>query len=125
MVDLSGKWNVVKEDGSTVSVCLPGTLNASGLGDKISKDTPWYSGLFNPFWYEREEYKSGTGEDFKVPFLSQPVSFYSGKACYSREFEVETAGDYYIFIEISNGLFHECLLSVRKAYTRSMTESTT
>ncbi|MBO7401743.1 MAG: hypothetical protein J6U10_01995 [Lachnospiraceae bacterium] len=101
MVDLSGNWTVKNKDGSISSVSLPGTLNALGLGEVINRDTPWNSGLFNPFWYEREEYQSGTGEDFKVPFLSQPLSFYAGEAVYERSFSVDRPGVYYLFIEIS------------------------
>ncbi|MBP5330424.1 MAG: hypothetical protein J6Y89_01060 [Lachnospiraceae bacterium] len=131
MISLSGDWRVelqkrpdspdlsnsaVKVDSEAIAdfpvrdriITLPGTIGGSGLGEKITKDTEWFSGLYNPFWFEREEYKSGTGEDFKVPFLSQPRTYYAGKAVYERDFEIseEMAQDnnvscWYLLIEIS------------------------
>ncbi|MBO4416388.1 MAG: hypothetical protein J5824_10480 [Lachnospiraceae bacterium] len=89
MISLSGEWKVlVGKTSSEKSISLPGTIGGSGLGEKITRDTEWFSGLYNPFWYEREEYKSGAGEDFKVPFLSQPRTYFAGKAVYERDFEI-------------------------------------
>ncbi len=100
-VDLSGTWTVRTNNGIESTITLPGTINGAGLGDPASRDTEWISGLHNPFWYEREEYKSGDTEDFHVPFLAQTRTHYVGKAEYLRDFEVSEEGEYYFFIELS------------------------
>ncbi len=100
-VDLSGTWTVRTNNGIESTITLPGTLNGAGLGDPASRDTEWISGLHNPFWYEREEYKSGDTEDLHAPFLAQTRTLYAGKAQYSRSFETEREGEYYFFAEIS------------------------
>ena len=100
-VDLSGTWTVRKADGSENTIALPGTLEGAGLGEPVSRGTEWISGLHNPFWYEREEYKSGDTEDFHVPFLSQTRTHYAGKAEYLRDFEVPAEGEYFFFIELA------------------------
>ncbi len=94
MVSLSGEWKVFLDK----TITLPGTVNGSGLGEKTGPDTEWNSGLFNPFWYEREEYKNITGN---VPFLSQPKTYYAGTAVYEREFETAGAGEWFLLIELS------------------------
>ena len=127
MISLSGEWRVelkkrpdipdlrnsaVKVDSENIAdspvrdriITLPGTIGGSGLGEKITKDTEWFSGLYNPFWFEREEYKSGTGEDFKVPFLSQPRTYYAGKAVYERNFEIPEEAGCKRDSELSKGL---------------------
>ncbi len=85
--NLQGKWNLRlgEEEGTVI---LPGILQAQGYGNPVTKDTTWVSGLHDPFWYEREEYKYGQEEGCKVPFLSQPPRHYTGKAFYEREFAV-------------------------------------
>ncbi|MCR5323213.1 MAG: hypothetical protein K6E85_08085 [Lachnospiraceae bacterium] len=90
MISLSGEWifQTNKTSDTLEFITLPGTIGGNGLGEKITKDTEWFTGLYNPFWYEREEYKSGAGEDFKVPFLAQPRTYYAGKAIYERNFEI-------------------------------------
>ena len=100
-VRLTGTWHCEGENLTQNDIEIPGTVNAAGIGQKITKDTEWISGLYNPFWFEREEYKSCTDGDFHVPFLAQPETFYNGIVCYSKTFSVENAGNYYLFIEIS------------------------
>lgn len=103
-ISLRGTWKVkgCRTNGSfEEEIVLPGTINGSGLGEKISPDTMWNSGLHNPFWYEREEYKSGLSGEYHVPFLSQPPTFFAGEATYSRTITVEQDGEYYLFIELS------------------------
>ena len=75
MIGLSGEWKVCLYKGNAdngnecaggsqkeakrevkANIMLPGTINGSGLGERIGENTEWNSGLFNPFWYEREEY---------------------------------------------------------------------
>ena len=100
-VDLSGTWTVRTEGDRINEITLPGTLCGAGLGDPITRDTEWVSGLHNPFWYEREEYKSGDTADHHVPFLAQTRTHYAGVAGYSRSFEIYAAGEYYFFAELS------------------------
>ena len=100
-VDLSGIWTVKTEGDRINTITLPGTLSGAGLGEPVSRGTDWISGLHNPFWYEREEYKSGDTEDFHVPFLAQTRTHYAGKAEYLRDFEVSSEGEYYFFIELA------------------------
>ncbi len=100
-VDLSGIWTVKTEGDRVNTITLPGTLEGAGLGEPVSRDTEWISGLHNPFWYEREEYKSGYTEDYHVPFLAQTRTHYAGKAEYFRNFEVPSEGEYYFFIELT------------------------
>ena len=128
MISLSGEWKVyldkteyITENGDSCSlgrqskikvrtaetITLPGTVNGSGLGEKTGPDTEWNSGLFNPFWYEREEYRAFTGgeegsdDTFKVPFLSQPKTSYTGTAVYEKEFMTESSGEWFLLIELS------------------------
>lgn len=102
-IDLAGEWKYEYKGKTTGSgrIVLPGTLNEIGAGEAVSKDTEWHSGLHNPFWYEREEYKSGTEGKLHVPFLSQPKSHFCREAAYSRAFRVDEEGSYYLFIELS------------------------
>lgn len=106
-ISLAGIWKVQcyreqeVQDALLSEILLPGTINGCGLGDAISEKTEWNSGLHNPFWHEREEYNEGTWGEIRVPFLSQPKSFYSGKARYTRKITVEQEGEYYLFIELS------------------------
>lgn len=100
-VNLTGKWHCFGEGIQKNEIEIPGTVNAAGIGLEITKDTEWLSGLHNPFWFEREEYKSGTEGKFHVPFLSQPLTHYVGTVDYSRDFEIDNSGEYYLFIEIS------------------------
>ncbi|MEG0369692.1 MAG: hypothetical protein RR593_06790, partial [Hungatella sp.] len=65
-----------------------GILQSQGYGDEISVDTPWVSGLHDPFWYKREAYQCAQEETCQVPFLAQPPKHYTGKAWYQREIEI-------------------------------------
>lgn len=102
-IELAGEWKYEYTGKSHAegSIVLPGTLNGAGAGEPVSLDTEWLSGLHNPFWHEREEYKSGTEGNLHVPFLSQPVSYYCGAVTYSRTFSVDAPDEYYLFIELS------------------------
>lgn len=108
-ISIAGAWKVQcyreqevrEQDALRQEILLPGTINGCGLGDVISEKTEWNSSLHNPFWYEREEYKEGTRDGIRVPFLSQPKSFFSGEARYTRNIAVEQEGEYYLFIELS------------------------
>ena len=103
-IDLSGRWKLrldpentgEREDWGAAwgeeeqTLMIPGCLQGQGYGNPITKETPWVSGLHDPLWYEREEYKAGAeSEEVKVPFLSQPPRHYIGKAWYQRTIRVE------------------------------------
>ncbi len=100
-IDLSGIWKVRlgEKEGE---IRLPGTVQNAGLGEEITKDTPWVSGLHNPLWYEREEYKFGQENGCKVPFLSQPVSHFTGLAIYEKEIEIAEGGrEWFLYMELA------------------------
>lgn len=94
-IDLSGVWKV-RLDGKTAQITLPGTVQNAGLGEEITIHTPWISGLHNPLWYKREEYKYGQEHGCKVPFLSQPRSHFTGLASYEREVEITEDGEEWV-----------------------------
>ncbi len=103
-LDLSGMWMVTCkcENGiQSGEINLPGIIQAQGYGDKITHDTQWVSGLHDPYWYEREEYKY---YENMVPHLAQPPRHFIGKAIYekkifiSKENELEN-NDLYLIIE--------------------------
>ncbi len=100
-IDLAGVWKV-RLDGKEEQITLPGTVQNAGLGEKITIHTPWISGLHNPLWHEREEYKFGQDNGCKVPFLSQPRSHFTGLASYEREFEITESGkEWVLFMELA------------------------
>lgn len=114
-IDLSGNWKLWLEEEETLAVVgeeeryptlpksrpvgevqLPGTLQSQGFGRDITLETPWVSGLHDPFWYEREEYSYPLGKDMAdrvkgcpVPFLTQTGKHYIGMAWYERTITVE------------------------------------
>jgi len=118
-IDLAGEWKLRMEqdeyetglpEPTAGRITLPGSLQAAGYGYPVDADTEWVSGLHNPFWHEREEYSHcsersncSVEEIYRVPFLSQPVRHFIGKAWYEREFAVtkEMAGEkcWTLFIE--------------------------
>ncbi len=100
-IDLSGVWKV-RLDGKEAQITLPGTVQNAGLGEKITVDTPWVSGLHNPLWYKREEYKYGQENGCKVPFLSQPKSHFTGLAAYEKEIEITEGGrEWFLYMELA------------------------
>lgn len=113
LIDLSGEWSVRLDpacvtsgaaEGKRAAVRIPGILQAQGYGNPITRETPWISGLHDPFWYEREEYQFGQEDGCSVPFLAQPPLYYVGQAWYEREFTVseEAAGEvFFLLIELT------------------------
>jgi hypothetical protein len=103
-LDLSGIWTVTCEceDGvQSGEISLPGILQSQGYGDKITRDTKWVSGLYDAYWYEREEYKYY--EDM-VPHLAQPPRHFIGKAFYERKINIDKKfenEDLFLYIEIT------------------------
>lgn len=80
---LHGVWNL-KTDSQEGLIRLPGCLQAQGYGNPVGTETPWISGLHDPFWHEREEYQYGQEQGVSVPFLAQPPRHYLGEAWYER-----------------------------------------
>jgi hypothetical protein len=89
-------------------ISIPGILQGQGYGDEIQKDTPWISGLHDPFWYEREEYQFSQEKEVRVPFLCQPPRHFIGLAWYEREILIpEDAGEeIYLQIELTRWRSH-------------------
>lgn len=90
-IDLSGIWKL-RLGEKEAEITLPETVQSAGLGEEITTDTPWVSGLHNPLWYERAEYQYGQENGCKVPFLSQPRSHFTGLAVYEKEIEITEGG---------------------------------
>ncbi len=97
-IDLAGTWKVAldREDagvdeewfGRELSdpIRLPGALRDGGYGDKITVETEWMSGLHDPYWYLRKEFKEyAEAGQVKVPFWPQPERKYTGAAWYQRD----------------------------------------
>lgn len=105
IMDLTGKWKIrlerEEEIPETGTITLPGILQDQGYGDPVSTDTPWVSGLHDPFWYEREEYSYGQESGVNIPFLAQPPRHYIGKAWYERTFTLSEGAEKecYLFLE--------------------------
>jgi beta-galactosidase len=71
------------------AIQLPGILQAQGLGDEISTNTPWVLSLYDRLWFEREDYQAHTlPGKVRVPFVSQPTRHYLGAAWYQRTIEI-------------------------------------
>ena len=104
-VDLSGKWRISleAEDGRQEGdIMLPGTLQAAGYGNPVTRQTPWVSSLHNPFWYEQEEYQYAQEDGVNVPFLCQPPRHFLGQAVYERDFVVpETSEQWHFYAELA------------------------
>ncbi len=106
MLNLSGEWHVklngtkqyTKSEGT---ITLPGILQTQGYGEIITKETEFMSGLHNPFWYDREEYKYAQEDGTKVPFLAQPCLVYSGEAEYEKEFTVTESSELVLNLELT------------------------
>ena len=55
-LDLSGVWKIqlhADQGFQEGDIRLPGVLQAQGFGNEITKNTPWISGLHDPYWWER------------------------------------------------------------------------
>ncbi len=97
-IDLGGAWAValdredvgVDEEWFTRELAdpirLPGALRDSGYGDEVTAETEWMSGLHDPHWYLRKEFKKyAQPGNVKVPFWPQPRRKYTGVAWYQRD----------------------------------------
>ncbi len=107
MISLAGEWklqlgyaqNEISEIPFENTIQIPGVLQAQGYGEDISTETKWVSGLHDPLWYIRGEYRKGQENGVNVPFLSQPPKHYLGVAWYQREITIEQEGWYSLEIE--------------------------
>ena len=100
MIDISGKWNL-KYENKTGEIMLPGVMQTEGYGHDVTYSTEFVSGLHNHFWYEREEYSYKEGNEVNVPFIAQPVKVYRGEATYTRNIDIETEDNYFLYIELT------------------------
>lgn len=104
-IDLSGVWQLALNGDNGVQegeIRLPGSLQAAGYGNPITRDTPWVSGLHDELWYEQEVFQKGDGAECLVPFLCQPERHFIGEAVYRREFTVsEEAEEWFLRIELT------------------------
>ena len=105
-IDLAGEWSIsleADEGRQSGKITLPGTLQAAGYGNPITKKTPWVSALHDTFWYEQEEYKFAQEEGVNVPFLSQPPRHFLGQAVYERIIEIpeESAQEWHFHAELA------------------------
>jgi hypothetical protein len=96
-IDLAGQWRceLDRQDVGVgqkwfsrqlaETIKLPGTVQEQGLGDAITKDTPWMGRLYDKNWFMRADYKAFTQPDnIRVPFWLQPQRYYRGAAWYQR-----------------------------------------
>ena len=105
-INLAGEWNIsleADEGKQSGKITLPGTLQAAGYGNPITRKTPWVSALHDTFWYEQEEYKFAQEEGVNVPFLSQPPRHFLGQAVYERSIDVpeESPQDWHFHAELA------------------------
>ena len=97
-IDLGGAWAVAldREDVGVDEewfarelsdpIRLPGALRDGGYGDEITAETEWMSGLHDPHWYLRKEFKRhALPGNVKIPFWPQPQRKYTGVAWYQRD----------------------------------------
>ncbi|AEC02732.1 glycoside hydrolase family 2 [Parasphaerochaeta coccoides] len=104
VINLSGQWSLAlrEKENHQGFIHIPGTLQAQGYGDEISRDTPWVSGLHDACWYVRDEYAYAQESGVRVPFLSQPPRHFIGKAWYGRSFTLDVPADYVLRIELAH-----------------------
>ena len=105
-INLAGEWSIsleADEGKQSGKITLPGTLQAAGYGNPITRKTPWVSALHDTFWYEQEEYKFAQEEGVNVPFLSQPPRHFLGQAVYEKIIEVpeESAQEWHFHAELA------------------------
>ena len=112
-ISLAGEWAVTLEENSDYGpdcravklsgkISLPGSLQQYGFGYPVEKKTPWVSSLYNPFWYERDEYTYAQESGIKVPFLAQPATHYLGRAFYSKKIVLDKdMQDCVLFLEVT------------------------
>lgn len=80
------KWYL---DSLESTVTLPGSLNTNGIGDEVTKDTPWTGSIWNKVWYESDFYaKYRTPDNTKVVFWLTPDKYYVGAAWYQKEINI-------------------------------------
>ena len=105
-MNLAGEWNISLEADQgrqSGKITLPGTLQAAGYGNPVTRDTPWVSTLHDAFWYEQEEYKFAQEDGVNVPFLAQPPRHFLGQAVYERKFSLreECPQEWYFHAELA------------------------
>jgi beta-galactosidase len=108
-ISLAGNWNFALDRAdvgtkagwflkplvSDQRIALPGILQTQGYGDEITADTKFVAALPRDMrWYLLPQYKPYTVPgNIQVPYLSQPVRHYLGKAWYQRDILVPKEWD--------------------------------
>lgn len=100
-IDLEGAWSfrLDREDVGVTNVwyldtleevvTLPGSLNTNGIGDEVTKDTPWTGSIWNRVWYESDFYaKYRSDENTKTVFWLTPDKHYVGVAWYQKQITI-------------------------------------
>ena len=103
MLLLNGNWKLSLNERSNHvgQISIPGSLQFQGYGNDVKKDTEFISGLHDPIWYEREEYKFAQDDEVNIPFLSQPKKHFLGKAYYKKQVLITEETSYILQIEVT------------------------
>ncbi len=101
VIPLAGEWRFAmdRDDAGQAAgwfnntladkINIPGILQAQGYGDDISMSTQWVGPLGTLSWRNNPELTRFTDPDnFKVPFLAQPMKHYLGVAWYQRDIDI-------------------------------------
>jgi len=88
-VGINNQWFAHKLDGT---IRLPGSLTEQGIGDDISTNTQWTSGIVDRSWFTAPEYaKYRRPGNIKIPFWLQPDKYYTGAAWFQCDILVPKA----------------------------------
>ncbi len=106
-LNMTGIWHIWLEADhgrQEGTIRLPGTMQAQGYGNDITRNTPWVSSLHDAKWWKREEYQYAQEQGVSVPFLAQPQKHYLGKVNYERNIVVDNEEDdtWYLYIELTH-----------------------
>lgn len=86
-IDLSGLWSFSTDSVDwSRNIYLPGSMTSNGLGEDISINTDWTSGISDSSYFFKQKYaKYRRKGNIKIPFWLQPMKYYKGKAWYKKE----------------------------------------
>lgn len=100
-IDLAGSWRCELDRANTGhtqrwfdralggTIPLPGSLEASRLGDAVAVDTTWTGGIFGRAYFTDDDYAPyRRAGNIKFPFWLQPDTHYTGAAWFQREITV-------------------------------------
>ncbi len=100
IIDLAGAWSVRLDRDSIgeahgwyldewaedrAEIELPGSIQAQGIGDEVSVDTPWVGMVVDDSYFVDDKYAPYREPgNIKVPFWLQPARYYIGEAWFQR-----------------------------------------